>query len=253
MQKLKLQKNNHIPETGQSYTKYRFISETCILIYKKIGFTPFQVLQEVRDFLSDEDKSKITFAGRLDPMAEGYIHILWSGDEDEKGNLMGLDKQYKVEVLIGIKTDTDDILGLIDFVNDKVMDFHKDELDKFVGPFEYNYPKYSSPHIKDVLKGNDFEYKKQNGYIYDIKFLGVEVLNNEDFKNKVFDKLGQCNMTGYFRLDNIKECWNDFFDNNKKDYQVVSLNVRCKSGTYMRVLARELGGFALGIERGEVF
>lgn len=248
---MKLQKNNHIPETGQTYAKYRFISETCILIYKRLGYTPFQVLQEVRDFLDEGDKGNITFAGRLDPMAEGYIHLLWNGDEEEKGRLMGLDKQYKVEVLLGIKTDTDDVLGLIDSVNDK--DFDKDELNKFIGPFEYNYPKYSSPHIKDVLKGNDFEYKKQNGYIYDIEFLGVKVLNNEDFKKRVFDKLGQCNMTGYFRLDNIKECWNVFFDDNKKDYPVVSLNVKCKSGTYMRVLARELGGFALGINRHELF
>jgi len=221
------------------------------LIYKRLGYTPFQVLQEVRGFLDEEAKAKITFAGRLDPMAEGYIHILWNGDEDEKGRLMALDKQYRVEILLGIKTDTDDVLGLIDFINDKVVDFNKDELDKYIGPFEYNYPKYSSPHIKDVLKGNDFEYKKQNGHIYDIEFLDVETFDNENLKKIVFDKLNQCNMTGYFRLDNIKECWNNFFDNNKKDFQVVSVNVKCKSGTYMRVLARELGGFALGIQREE--
>lgn len=249
MQKLKLQKNNQIPETGHTYKKYRPITETCILIYKRLGYTPLQVLSEIRSYLSDGDRSKATFAGRLDPMAEGYIHILWSGDEEEKDKIMNLDKEYEIEVLLGIKTDTDDVLGLIEKVND-TESFDKNILEKYIGPFEYNYPKYSSPHIKQVLKGEDFEYKKQNGYIYDISFAKSIKLNSVDLKDKVFEKLNQCNMTGDFRLDKIKNNWLEFFDNNENNFEVVTLKVKCKSGTYMRVLARELGGFALSIVRG---
>lgn len=244
------QKNNNIPETGNTYTKYRLITETCILIYKKIGFSPFQVLKEIKPFISDEGKSKLTFVGRLDPMAEGNIHILWSGDAEEKNNITLQDKEYQIKVLLGVKTDTDDILGLINFVNKEIKDFDIKTLKNFVGPFRHDYPKYSSPHIKKVLKGEDIELKKQDGEIYSIDFLGIENLTNADLKHKIFTKLNLCSMEGDFRLDEIKLCWKKFFKKNKKDFQILSLNVKCKRGTYMRVLCRELGGLALGIVRG---
>ncbi len=240
----------NIPETGHTYTKYRFENDACILIYKKVGFTPFQVLKEVKHFLDVDSQARLTFVGRLDPMAEGNIHILWSGSAEEKQNITVKDKEYKIQVLLGVKTDTDDILGLIDSVTEDASNFDKEILKNFVGPFLYDYPKYSSPHIKKVLKGeNDIELKKQDGYIYDIDFLGLEMISNADLKHIIFNKLSLSQMEGDFRLEEIKLSWKKFFKKNINDFQVISLNVKCKRGTYMRVLARELGGLALSIVR----
>jgi tRNA pseudouridine(55) synthase len=219
------------------------------LIYKKVGFSPFQVLKEIKPYINEEDRSKLTFVGRLDPMAEGNIHILWSGDAQEKNNITLQDKEYKIEVLLGIKTDTDDILGLIDSVDVEAVDFDIKVLENFIGPFHYDYPKYSSPHIKKVLKGEDVESKKQDGEIYGIDFLGLENVSNANLNHKIFTKLNLCQMEGDFRLDEIKLGWESFFQKNKGGFQVLSLNVKCKRGTYMRVLSRELGGLALSIIR----
>jgi tRNA pseudouridine(55) synthase len=244
------QKNNQIPESGHTYTKYRFKTETCILIYKKVGFTPVQVLNEIKPFVDDEFKTNMTFVGRLDPMAEGFIHIIWSGNVDEKKSLTLLDKEYEVDVLLGVHTDTDDILGLIE--SDENVDFDVLSVEKFVGPFEYNYPKYSSPHIKYVLKGQPFEYKKQDGYIYSIDFLGLEKFYNAGLKKVIFDKLRLCEMKGDFRLEEIKKGWKVFLKKNEREFEVVRLKVKCRRGTYMRVLAREMGGLAVGIVRREM-
>lgn len=249
MQKLNQQLNSKIPDAGHSYTKYRFISEACILVYKKVGFSPFQVLKEIKPHLKEEDQAKLTFVGRLDPMAEGYIHILWSGDAEEKKEITLKDKEYVVEVLVGIKTDTDDILGLIDSVSDDTSSFDKEVLKKFVGPFHFDYPKYSSPHIKKVLKGEAVEFKKQDGEIYSIDFLGVETVSSAELKHRIFTKLHLSQMEGDFRLDQILIGWKKFFKKNQKDFEVVKIHVKCKRGTYMRVLARELGGLALSIVR----
>lgn len=246
---MKTLKNNHIPDTGHTYTKYRIITETCILIYKKVGFSPLQVLKEIKPFIDEESRGKLTFVGRLDPMAEGNIHILWSGDADEKNNITLQDKEYKIEVLLGVKTDTDDILGLIDSVNMTSGDFDIKVLENFIGPFHYDYPKYSSPHIKKVLKGEEVESRKQDGEIYSIDFLGLENVSSIELKQKIFTKLNQCQMEGDFRLDEIKLGWESFFKENNDDFKVLSLNVKCKRGTYMRVLSRELGGLALSIIR----
>ncbi len=217
------------------------------MIYKKLGFTPLQVLEEVRPFLDEQDQNKITFVGRLDPMAEGYIHLLWSGDMEEKQKIQDQDKEYVVELLFGVKTDTGDVLGLIEDVNDN--DIEKD-IQKFVGPFVYDYPKYSSPNIKRVLKGENATNKKQEGYIYSIEEDGVKVFSSVELKEYIFKKIEQCSMEGDFRLDQVKEGWNTFFENNKNEFKVLTLKVKCKSGTYMRVLSRELGGLALSIVRG---
>ncbi len=246
---MKKLQNNHIPETGHTYTEYRFITETCILIYKRLGFTPLQVLKEIKQYLDNESASKITFAGRLDPMAEGYIHLLWSGDMKEKEVLMNLDKEYQIEVVLGVNTDTDDVLGLIENYK-KVEEFEKNILNKFIGPFEYDYPKYSSPNIKKVLDGDNFENKKQNGYIYNIELLSIE---NKNIKEKIFDKLNSCEMDGDFRVDEIKNSWSKFFNLHEDNFLILNLKVKCKSGTYMRVLARELGGFAMSIVRSKEF
>lgn len=219
------------------------------MIYKKVGFSPFQVLKEIKPFIDEEGRRKLTFVGRLDPMAEGNIHILWSGDAQEKNSITLQDKEYQIEVLLGVKTDTDDILGLIDSVDEGVVDFDIKVLENFVGPFNYDYPKYSSPHIKKVLKGESVELKKQDGEIYSIDLLGLENVSNADLKHKIFTKLNLCQMEGDFRLDDIKLGWKKFFKKNKKEFKVLSLNVKCKRGTYMRVLSRELGGLALSIVR----
>lgn len=246
---MKIQKNNHIPESGHTYTKYRIITDTCILIYKKVGFSPFQVLKEIKPFIDEEGRGKLTFVGRLDPMAEGNIHILWSGDVEEKKAITLQDKEYQIEVLLGVKTDTDDILGLIDYVDVDGDDFDIKVLENFIGPFHYDYPKYSSPHIKKVLKGESVELKKQDGEIYSMDFLGLENVSNADLKHKIFTKLNLCQMEGDFRLEEIKLGWKKFFKKNKNNFKVLSLNVKCKRGTYMRVLSRELGGLALSIVR----
>ena len=212
-----------------------------------MGFTPLQVLEEVRPFLLEENQKKITFIGRLDPMAEGNIHLLWSGDVDEKKRIQDQDKEYTIEVLFGVKTDTGDILGLIESVNIEEIVF---DLENFIGPFEYEYPTYSSPHIKKVLKGEKVIHKIQKGEIYTIENSGLKKYSCEEMKNIIFNKLSQCNMKGDFRLDQVRQGWNVYFKNNNNEHHVLTLHVACKSGTYMRVLARELGGLALSIVRG---
>ena len=60
-------------------------------------------------------------------------------------------------------------------------------------------------------------------------------------------------MDGDFRLDEIKNSWSNFFNLHEDGFLILNLKVKCKSGTYMRVLARELGGFAMSIVRSKEF
>lgn len=47
-----------------------------IPVYKKIGETPYQLVQKFRKKENISEELKIAYAGRLDPMAEGVILLV---------------------------------------------------------------------------------------------------------------------------------------------------------------------------------
>jgi tRNA U55 pseudouridine synthase TruB len=64
---------------------------------------------------------------------------------------------------------------------------------------------------------------------------------------------------GDFRQQFILEKWKDFHDKYSKNaFQIITLEVKCSSGTYMRVLAEKMGkdlgvgGLALRIIRNSL-
>ncbi|MEK7120642.1 MAG: hypothetical protein AAB840_00955, partial [Patescibacteria group bacterium] len=80
-------------------------------LYKKEGETP---LERIRRFTTENPEyknKKMTYAGRLDPMAEGVLIILTDEDVHIKDNFLRLDKEYEFEVLWAVSSDTHDILG----------------------------------------------------------------------------------------------------------------------------------------------
>ena len=60
-----------------------------------------------------------------------------------------MDKEYEFEALLGIKSDTHDILGLTEFVNNVEINENvvSEELFKFVGKRKQKYPIFSSKTI----------------------------------------------------------------------------------------------------------
>ena len=102
-----------IPTHTDSYDTLNFVHAKCVSVYKKIGYTPLQVVEDIRPYLLSEEASCCTYVGRLDPMAEGWMYVLWSGDMKEKDRLLNLQKTYEVDVVFGVSTDTGDALGLV--------------------------------------------------------------------------------------------------------------------------------------------
>ncbi len=232
-----------IPQSSIAYTKYYTVHDRCICVYKKVGYTPLQVLSDIRTHLSTEDSAKCTYAGRLDPMAEGWMYIVWSGDAAEKKRLTGQDKIYEVEVLLGVSTDTGDVLGVITSTDVCICDFSNatEVAQTFVGPFTYPYPTYSSPHMKKVLRADDISLKKQNGFIHSVALLSKKYISTSELNEYVEKKLHLCRMDGDFRQDKIKSCWKDFLKNSSNTYTVIKFEIHCSSGTYMRTFAEEFG------------
>jgi len=120
--------------------------------YKREGETPLECLTRLKDegFLPYVDK--FTYAGRLDPMAEGLMIYLRKEAIKRKADFLSLTKEYEVQILLGICTDTGDILGLINSTSKDGVAFDiknvQSVCDSFVGETEVPYPWFSSKTLK---------------------------------------------------------------------------------------------------------
>ncbi|MES2213631.1 MAG: hypothetical protein V4473_02220 [Patescibacteria group bacterium] len=83
------------------------------VLYKKLGETPLECIERFRNKNPELQGVSITYAGRLDPMAEGLLIVLSGDAVHEKEKYLGMSKTYFCEVLWGVETDTLDVLGLL--------------------------------------------------------------------------------------------------------------------------------------------
>lgn len=251
------------------------------IIYKNIGETPLEALERFR--LGQIEKAvysvlkkkwqdvPMTYAGRLDPLAEGELLILIGEECKNKEKYLGLDKEYEVEVLFGVVTDTYDALGLATKKSDilKDSDAVLDQLDltKYVGTFMQEYPPYSSRTVDGValheLARADKlpeEMPTKEVTIYEIEELKREQVIGLELEARIVDMIDL--VKGDFRQDEIKLRWQGVLDDGvsgNEPFEVVTIRVKCSSGTYMRSLAHMMGkdlgvgAIALGIRRKRIF
>src|SRR5680860_1211677 len=214
-------------------------------IYKRIGETPLEAIDRIREQFPDFSAEKMTYAGRLDPLAEGVLLILVGDECKNKETYLGYDKEYEVEILLGVKTDTGDLMGLIELENgsqikDVVLTKNNEDLENkirtvlnlFLGKRTQAYPKFSSPKLcgkKDIFK--EIEIKQ-------IDFIEQRIVGPSALLDLVMKKIAL--VKGDFRQMKIIEKWKKIlaFD---QQFVVVKCRVFCTSGTYIRVLAEDVG------------
>src|ERR1035437_1661782 len=84
-----------------------------ITLYKNKGETPLECLERFKKDNPEYEKERMTYAGRLDPLAEGLLIVLYGDEIKNKEKYLGLDKEYEVDILFGFATDTYDVLGKV--------------------------------------------------------------------------------------------------------------------------------------------
>ena len=220
-------------------------------LYKEIGETPLERIKRWKAANPEYKNVPMTYAGRLDPMAEGILLILVGDECKQKEKYLGLDKEYIVEILFGFATDTYDILGKITKQGDPTSTSlwrsgHHKDLQSFAGKFSQKYPKYSSRNIKKVLfstmvENSTFsdEVLTKEVEIYSVKILGQRKIGAKKLLTTIESRIAK--VKGTFRQKAILSLWRKNLKNKNDKYQIVKIKVACSSGTYMRSLAHNLG------------
>jgi len=244
-------------------------------LYKKMGETPLECLERWKKANPEHKNTKMTYAGRLDPMAEGELLVLLGEECKEKEKYLGLDKEYEFEVLFGFQTDTYDVLGfphlalqalsklgitlnphlalgaLSGVISEYDVAGHRERIERFLekirGKQTQTYPPFSS---KTIGGKPLFELTKKKGQskgqlpereieIYEADFIKSYWIKGRDLKADIFKRVLM--VRGDFRQEEILQRWEKVLKGREQERFLISkFKVVCSSGTYVRGLVNSL-------------
>ena len=173
-------------------------------IYKEKGYTSHDVVAKLRGITGQR---KIGHTGTLDPEAEGVLPVCLGRATKVCDLLTDRDKTYEAVLLLGIRTDTQDVTGTVTDRGDIqgiTREMVEQAAKKYVGEYDQIPPMYSALKVNGkklyelAREGKTIERKARRGRIYELEIL-EEALPR------------------------------------------VRLRVRCSKGTYIRTLCDDIG------------
>ncbi len=119
-------------------------------LYKRMGETPRERLERLRREKPMYAQEVLSYAGRLDPMAEGVLLALVGSANKRREAYLDMSKEYVLDVLFGFSTDTHDVLGRIMEWGDSASVTKRQielGLNEFRGSVSQEYPPFSSKTV----------------------------------------------------------------------------------------------------------
>lgn len=204
-----------------------------ILVNKNVNTKSFSIISELRKILGVK---KIGHTGTIDKDQSGLLVCLINDATKQVDYLQNFKKEYIIELILGIETDTEDIYGNIINKNTKVdidLDRLKEVLKNFTKEYLQTPPMYSAKKVngKRLLQfaheNVEIERKQTKVNIYSIDILNYDQIHKElsDYNAK------------YFVPTDISVIENAHNIKLQKFY----LKVSCSKGTYMRTLCKDIG------------
>lgn len=220
-------------------------------LYKQLGETPRERLERLRAQKPEYAHEVLSYAGRLDPMAEGVLITLVGSANKMREAYLDMSKEYVLDVLFGFATDTYDVLGRVveqgdaDTITKKAIE---KVLNEFRGQVSQEYPPYSS---KTVEGKSLFQWARggmlgtlvlprKTVTIYDISLDGVYKIKEPQLLSYIETNVEKVN--GDFRQEEIVAGWKKkLFTKGDREFPCATINISCSSGTYARSVANGLG------------
>jgi len=250
-----------------------------MVLEKAVGETPLSCAEAYRALHPELEGVSMAYAGRLDPMASGKLLILLGDECKQQENYHGLDKEYEFSVLLGIESDSQDVMGRIKAEENSTFNrtISSDSLSaaasELVGKIELPYPIFSSKTVQGkplhtwTMEGrlDEISIPTKESEIYSFKFDKLETIPRANIVEQALAKVNSVPpvtelrkaLGNDFRRIDVRKDWNDILNNDSLPvtYQIAHFTCLASSGTYMRtlasVIAKELGtvGLAWHIHR----
>ncbi len=250
------------------------MKDRIINVYKKTGETPLDCINNIKKVDQELRFVPMTYAGRLDPLAEGVLIVLTGDMCHKKDEYLSLTKEYELDVLFGFKTDTYDVMGKILEEDSSGKLFEKSSgavegslsqtisnnlssdfiskiqkvLPEFIGRIKQLYPPYSSRTVKGKPlfewaregKIDEIEIPSHDVYVENIEIIGQTTICGQILLGDIKEKISK--VSGDFRQEEIHMDWQNSLQSKEQiEFLVVKLKIICGSGVYVRSIANELG------------
>ena len=216
---------------------------TMYIVYKHIGETPLQCVQRLFDTASHS----YTYAGRLDPLAEGLLLILENEECKQAKQYHRLIKSYEYEFILGVSTDSYDCLGEISAVHYPQKPLGKkiqQVVSTLTGTLTLPYPPYSSKTVNGIPL---FQYARENKlhtitiptntiHISEHKLTNIQTVATDTLKKEIIANIQK--VTGDFRQKEILQQWKTLPNQVVQRY---SATITASGGTYIRAIVHEIG------------
>ena len=249
-----------------------------VVLHKKRGETPLELLHTWQTSHSEFANVPMSYAGRLDPMAEGKMLVLLGDECKKQGTYTKLDKEYEVQILLDFKTDTGDVLGFPEMSSKRAV-FSKTEIKNALahelGARSRRYPVFSSKTVNGkplflyALENtlNTIQIPEHIETLYRIRLEDIEIVSKDQLQSRIEESLAlvprsdeSSKLLGAdFRQDEVRVRWRELFSKvPARMFTILTLRVTCGSGTYMRTLAERTGtslgsaGLAFSINRSRI-
>jgi tRNA pseudouridine(55) synthase len=223
------------------------------VLCKRVGETPLECVERFRAEHPDLGGVPLTYAGRLDPIAEGVLLVLSGEAILRKDEYLGLPKKYTVEVLWGAETDTLDVLGMVSrgiskSVNVPTVDTIADFLMTQIGKIIQKYPAYSSkpvdgkPLFQWAREGRLSEIKipeHEVGILERPVFKGRREISGSEVSAQIKEKI--LSVKGDFRQKESIERWEEVLrKNGEENFIIDTIELTVSSGFYVRQFVSDL-------------
>lgn len=217
-------------------------------LYKQRGETPLECIQRFAKDNPELKGEKMTYMGRLDPLAEGVLLMASGEDVKRKEEFLGLDKEYDFVSVFGFATDTYDVLGKILRV-EKLSKITENDIRKvasvYEGQREQKYPDYSSKMIsqRKIFRNQEkdsLEQPSKKINVYRVQFHRMDTLNNKELFGRLLMDISK--VKGDFRQHEILTLWKQYlFNGTDANYFLGKFSAHVSSGTYIRSLVNDMG------------
>jgi tRNA pseudouridine55 synthase len=220
-------------------------------LYKRLGETPLECLHRFKLEHPEYADTKMTYLGRLDPMAEGLLLVL-AGNTSKKNEYLSLDKAYEFEVLWGFESDTYDILGKVKMGKSplKLENRMEKVLEYIASRKTQEYPAYSSRTVsgKSLFmwarenKIEEVDIPRRDIKVFSLEHIHTRQVSGKEMLDEVLQKIAL--VSGDFRQKEILSLWQNALIAIPRELFLISkFRADVSSGTYIRGLAHEMGKF----------
>ena len=251
------------------------MTEPYVLLAKEVGQTPLEVAEAWRTKRPDLQGVPLAYAGRLDPMASGALLVLIGDECKRQAEYHHLDKEYEVEILFGIHSDSGDVLGIV--TEASAQQITPDALTlviaDLVGNIELPYPVFSSKTVQGKPlhtwamenRLGEITIPTKASKIFSLELNDLRTLSRAQVAEEALHKIElvpkvtdlRKALGNDFRRPEVRAAWAQIKAAGEPTdiFYVAKFTCVCSSGTYMRTLSEVIAqrlntqGLAFSIHR----